>query len=284
MKNNQNNNLPPLIKIIYEEDNKLKPKFILSIIIMFLIINVLINSFNYSYKSLQYFYLFFQIIIYLLIAFILWTEKQNLEDFHLDKIAFVLFLFIRPIMLFIYSKNDIFQIISSIIITFISISFLFKFRSSYNFIPRIQRKTVVWGIIGIFIGIIERLIQDSVVINKIVINQKIVIYIVFIFFYYFSQTVLEEEFIFRGIIWGYLKRIGWKDGGICLFQAIIFWIVHFHHFMIREGDPFGFRFFIGGIILGLLTWITRTITPSIMSHFSYNTSDAVVVYLTKIIK
>jgi membrane protease YdiL (CAAX protease family) len=284
MKNHTNKNKIPIINFPLEKEFQLNPKFIIIIFISLMIVNASANLINISQKSRIYIYLLFQIFIYIFIAFLLWVEKQNLSDFHLDTISVGLFLFVRPIMLFMYSDIEFFKIIGSIIIIIISICLINKFRSSYKLIPRIQRKTILWGIIGITIGIIERLIRNPNTINKIEINQKLAIYIVFILFYYFSQTVIEEEFIFRGFIWGYLKRIGWKDGGICIFQAVLFWIVHFYRFNIGGEDPFGFRFFIGGIILGLLVWITRSITPSILEHVSYNTMDAVVVYLSKVIK
>jgi len=284
MKNRKNSNCNPDNNFSLEKKIQLKPTLMIIILISVMAANSLVNLISISQKSREYIYLLFQVVIFLFLSFLLWMEKQNLNDFHLDTISIGLFLIIRPIMLFIYSDIDIIEIIGAIIIIIISISLIIKFQSSIKLLPRVKRKTIIWGIIAIFVGISQGLLRDPNIIDKIEITQKLLSFSIWVIFYYFSQTVIEEEFIFRGFIWGYLRRIGWKDIGICFFQAILFWILHFYRFNYKAGDFWGLRFFIASFIYGLITWKTRSITPSIMAHYSYNTMDAIVVYLTKIIK
>lgn len=82
-----------------------------------------------------------------------------------------------------------------------------------------------------------------------------------------SGGILEEP-IFRGFLWGFLKRSGWTDILILFFQAFLFMVSHLNHI----DHPITF-WLVGpslGVILGVLALRSKSILPPIVAHSLYN--------------
>jgi membrane protease YdiL (CAAX protease family) len=91
------------------------------------------------------------------------------------------------------------------------------------------------------------------------------------FLYQIGFAAVSEEPLFRGFLWGYLRREGWREAWTWLFQAAVFTSAHMY-FM----DALAFDFWIvvplAGLILGLFAWRTRSIAPGMLAHAAYNAS------------
>ncbi|MBV6401913.1 MAG: hypothetical protein CNIPEHKO_02216 [Anaerolineales bacterium] len=86
---------------------------------------------------------------------------------------------------------------------------------------------------------------------------------------YLALNVFEEV-IFRGALWAYLRSLKLNDQAAFLVQAFLFWIAH--RSLLLANHPYSFWVATPciAILLGLLVWRTKSLTPSIISHFLFN--------------
>ncbi|MFV2045012.1 MAG: CPBP family intramembrane glutamic endopeptidase [Anaerolineales bacterium] len=90
-----------------------------------------------------------------------------------------------------------------------------------------------------------------------------------IFFISFLGVAAVEELAFRGFLWGYLERRGWKGGAILLFQAALFWVAHLRQ--IDQPISFWVALPAAGLLLGWLAWKSKSLAASLLAHSIYNT-------------
>lgn len=85
------------------------------------------------------------------------------------------------------------------------------------------------------------------------------------FVYQLGYAAVLEETVFRGFLWGYLLKLGWKDSRIWIFQTVLFTLGHMSGLR-----WYPLQFFvtvpIATLILGYLVWRSRTITSSLAAH------------------
>lgn len=83
--------------------------------------------------------------------------------------------------------------------------------------------------------------------------------------------VVIEEIIFRGLLWMFLKFLGWTTPKIIVLQAILFWLFHAYYMFVF---PILFWIIIPimSIILGIMVWRYKSITPSTIVHILFNFS------------
>lgn len=79
-----------------------------------------------------------------------------------------------------------------------------------------------------------------------------------------------EEVLFRGALWAYLRSHGLSERVVFAVQAILFWFAH--HRSLFLGKPYVFWVAVpcAAILLGLLAWRSKSLTPSLMGHFLFN--------------
>jgi len=88
--------------------------------------------------------------------------------------------------------------------------------------------------------------------------------------YNMSFFALQEEIMFRGIFWGKLRNRGWGDKKIALFQAFIFWGLHYQQLL-----TYPLFFFViipvDILILTILVYSSKKIFPAVLFHAMANT-------------
>ncbi len=96
--------------------------------------------------------------------------------------------------------------------------------------------------------------------------------------YQTGYAAVSEEPLFRGFLWGYLRKGGWSDGWICLFQAGLFMLGHIYYL---NSLPISFWIIVptGGLVLGWLAWRSRSIATSISAHATLNALGYSIDYL-----
>ncbi|MCE7699771.1 MAG: CPBP family intramembrane metalloprotease [Methanobacterium paludis] len=234
---------------------------------------------------------------YLLTAMLILLKRDSLSDYHIDFGAVTIFLiapiaksfseysinylsiqsiqsnssltkaflksriFIAPISIIQAVSNSSFQIIVSICLL---ISLLFCR-------PKLRKKnikqTLLWLMIAIVVGICSGVLSKRIVglnfQSKSIIPTSIPITICQFFIELANAAVIEEP-LFRGFLWGFLKNIHWKDCWILLLQAVLFMIGHIHYLGINNYALV--NTLIGGLILGLMAWHSRSISTSMIVH------------------
>jgi membrane protease YdiL (CAAX protease family) len=88
--------------------------------------------------------------------------------------------------------------------------------------------------------------------------------------------IVFEEVIFRGALWASLQDFGLSERAAFFIQAILFWVAH--HKYLSLNDPYFFLIALPiiTILLGLLAWRSKSLTPSLIGHFLFN-------FITKIL-
>ena len=87
-----------------------------------------------------------------------------------------------------------------------------------------------------------------------------------------SFGAVIEEILFRGFLWGYLKRAGWHENKIFWTQGMLFWFMHLSKIL----TPFTFFITvpIATMIYSKLTLKSKQIYPAIVAHMIVNILSA----------
>jgi membrane protease YdiL (CAAX protease family) len=226
----------------------------------------------------------YQVITYLLIAYLIFLEKDNLRTFHIDRISIMIFLLFRTI-LFINWRSVGYLDFAILGINIITAIVLFtKLRNGVMREPILLRN-IGWIIVGLFFGTIYFGIQFFTVLF--IFTGKPTIYLNFfqiqsigLFLFGFVRSLgneaIDEEPIFRGFLWGYLRQIGLNEKWIWIIQGFLFWTAHSSQLLFGQiSFWFGLPF---GLLLGWLSWRSRSITSSMSAHAIFNTAVSVLKY------
>jgi CAAX amino terminal protease family. len=82
--------------------------------------------------------------------------------------------------------------------------------------------------------------------------------------------IVFEEVLFRGALWAYVRSFGLSEQAAFYAQAILFWISHHRFLLLHNPYSFWVSLPIQAILFGLMTWRSKSITPSTISHFLFN--------------
>ncbi len=79
-----------------------------------------------------------------------------------------------------------------------------------------------------------------------------------------ARAAVQEEPLFRGFLWGWLEKKGWRAVWIWLFQATLFWFGHLYYLGV---SPYSWWIVpIMGLVFGWLSWRARDIAPGMFAH------------------
>lgn len=205
---------------------------------------------------------------YFAITLIIFIEIKNLGEFYVDNIALWLFI----LSCFVRSRLGVnHEILYLLPIIVMGIVLFFQTIRNPTGIPQTNKNTIIGGVtlaFGVLIIVtIAESLQASKWLNPIYSNN-IGITILRQSIFQLSFVVLIEEFIFRGLLTGYLLKLGLREGTSFTIQALLFWLIHY----MRLGNPITFY-----ISLPLLTWSTsfivrryKQLTGSIIIHMTIN--------------
>jgi membrane protease YdiL (CAAX protease family) len=81
----------------------------------------------------------------------------------------------------------------------------------------------------------------------------------------FAYAALSEEPFFRGFLWGALREAGLKPGACFITQGGLFWLAHLYYLTTY---PLSFWIIVplGAVVLGLLVWVSRSISTTMIAH------------------
>jgi membrane protease YdiL (CAAX protease family) len=80
---------------------------------------------------------------------------------------------------------------------------------------------------------------------------------------------ISEEPLFRGILWGYLRRRNLPSLAVCLIQAFLFWVGHVYYWQMSS---FWLITPVISVALGLIVWRTKNASHSTVVHVVLNTA------------
>ena len=197
----------------------------------------------------------FMIGTYLLTAVLIWWERERLRDFWIDLaagITFLLNLFCFPIGIGLFRAMH---------------------RHQARF-PAPPANVWRWALLGAVLAIASNIFIVSLGIaprEPGSVSASFGFLIPAILIQMTMAGVLEEP-LFRGFLWGYLRRIHWKDGWIWLVQALLFTLGHVYYLRTEAIGPWLARIMLPALLIGFIAWQAKSIFASMVTHGFFNAS------------
>lgn len=238
----------------------------------------------------------FQIGTYLLMAILIWWEKDRLADFHIDGLAIAIIILFKPIQTIILDFWGFRQLFlafpnpGSLILWAIALGLALALLVSHSTIPKPQVISLGWFGIGTLAGIVIAIAlgfpmsfqippsQINVAIGYKTQLLQALTPVFPSFPYQLGYAAVSEEPLFRGFLWGYLRKAGWRDVWIFLFQAGLFWLSHIYY-LNRAPISFWIIVPVGAVVFGLMAWRSHSICTSMAAHASVNALGYSIGYL-----
>jgi membrane protease YdiL (CAAX protease family) len=146
--------------------------------------------------------------------------------------------------------------------------------------PKIIRTNLHWAVLGIVVSaaMLVLITQFGLLLRHTwltapLFHNSLVVAVIGNIIKQLSITTVPEEILFRGFVWGYLRRKGWGENKIIWTQGVLFWLIHFS----RLGTPFSFFVIIPvlTVISSQLTKRSKQVFPAILSHTIINVVSAI---------
>jgi membrane protease YdiL (CAAX protease family) len=224
----------------------------------------------------------FEVGTYLFTAIFLWWEARNLKEFHVDRLAIWIVVLFKPLETLLLKARDFdvplaFPRPAAIAIWIIAIALVLALWLRRKDLPRFRWSSLGWFGLGTLIGIGTSILLawpmsyqagDGVTPEAFwtILKQMAA----WSFFYQIGYAAVSEEPLFRGFLWGAMRKAGWKEVWIWLLQAGLFMLGHVYFFSVYPISLFVI-IPVGGLILGLVAWKSRTISATLPLHGAMNT-------------
>ena len=226
----------------------------------------------------------YEVSTYFLTCFLIWWEYERLKEFHIDPPSLLLIFLIRPIQTFILSYWGVdsplaFPRPPGLALWAISLgSMVALWRSGFK-PARVNARSLAWLALGLLVGISMSIAENIPAFRSMLYNAQTlqtqltpILYSTSLnVLYHLGFAPINEEPLFRGFLWGYLRQLQWKEPLIWFFQAVLFTVAHLY---LVGQFPLTFWVFIptAGLLFGLMTWRSRSIAPAMLAHAMINGS------------
>jgi membrane protease YdiL (CAAX protease family) len=233
----------------------------------------------------------FEIGTFALTLFLIWGEMDCLADYNMDTLVLFIIIFFAPLHTLILNYWGLdhplaFPSIPSLIIWLITIVFAMEMWRKRSKLPGMKSSSLAWFFIGTLAGLAITVmlsypfsfqISAEELSNGLSIKETIA-NIPLSFVYQIGYAAVFEEPLFRGFLWGYLRKLNWKDVWIWLIQAGLFTLGHIYYI---NSYPISFWVIIPAfsLMLGLLVWRSRSIASSMAAHGMMNAAGYAFAYI-----
>ena len=226
----------------------------------------------------------YEVSTYSLTSFLIWWERERLKEFHIDLLSLFLIFLIRPIQTLILSYWRVdspmaFPRLLGLALWAVSLGSIAALWQSGFKPARVNARSLTWLVLGLFVGtgmsIAENLQSFRSMLHNATPMQTQLTPILYStslnVLYHLGFAPINEEPLFRGFLWGYLRQLQWKEPLIWCFQTVLFAVAHLY---LAAQFPLKFWVFIptAGLLFGLMTWRSRSIAPAMLAHAMINGS------------
>jgi len=216
----------------------------------------------------------YEVLTYGLIVFLVWWERQRLAEHHLDFWAILIILIFKPLSVLLLSvmgaSGHPLALPHSAGIAILLIALALLGLILWGKIPlgKPSGRGALWFIVGSLAGVALYVLYGVVMIQWF--GQPVppdpgkTAWLAP--FYQIGYAAVAEEPLFRGFLWGGLKRARVKEIWILLIQAVLFPIAHIH--LLNTPQPalyFGITF-VNALLFGLIVWRSRSLAASLGMH------------------
>jgi membrane protease YdiL (CAAX protease family) len=214
----------------------------------------------------------FEVGTYLLTAILIWSERDRLGDNHIDRLALIILILGKPVELLLSNPQNPFgrPLSSSAYLLYVPTAAALVAGLALER-PRMARTGMrkwLWVAAGALVGIaigalsgwLTRLEMNLPRVSSLTTEVLILLPIQQLLY-----AGIDEEPFFRGFLWGALRRAGWKEVWVWVFQGLLFWLAHIY-WLDRSPVTFWVIVPLGGLAFGALAWRSRSIGVSMIAH------------------
>lgn len=219
-------------------------------------------------QSQEWAYIVFVIGTYLITAILIWRERERLRDFWIDLTSAIVFL--CQIFMFPFGA-----------------ALFVKMHRSKSRFPPPPPGLLRWVLIGALLAILTtiftmqfRLYPEQQRSD----NPASLTSLFSIVLIQMSNAAVWEEPLFRGFLWGFLRKGGWKNAWIWLFQALLFTFSHAYYLRVEPLPVFFVRMMMPALLMGLMAWKARSITASMVTHGFLNASSDLLMHTRTLVE
>jgi len=194
-----------------------------------------------------------------LIAIAIIMNKDDVQSLNIDKFYIFIFLY-SGLVIFLEHVRGLGWLTGTAL--FLFSLYLFLKNEEMNFparSPQVERISIF--VIGTFV-VCFIVVNDFLDLPKISESMHL-------FFVATIPDLVYEEVIFRGMLWMFLKNLGWTEPKIFFAQTFLFWLAHIRYLL---SNPFNFWIFVplASLLLGYIVLRFKSITPSTIAHMLLN--------------
>lgn len=219
----------------------------------------------------------------LLTFLLLFLERKRLEEYHIDSLALVLLLF-APVAILIGSKTGGYALPGQAVKAALAVILLVALLIRRPVLPRrgagrtagcIGAAVLAGAIMAVVSGLLLTFqLREMVDVSALPSVGRLSYGVL----YQIDYAAAAEEPLFRGFLWGRLRKCGWKDHWIWLFQALLFAVGHAYY--VGSSNVSAFLLVpLGALGLGFVAWKTRSIGASMITHGIINGFGATLSYV-----
>lgn len=228
----------------------------------------------------------FQLPTYLLTAILIWWERDRLRDYHIDGLAIVIIVLFKPaemLIRFVDSRTtpDVgYPFWASACFLAIALGLAGALWRERSRLPPVRIVGLRHLTIGLLVGLglaVVLAYPTSFQLRGASLSYPVaypggLAALGRIFIFQLAWAAIAEEPLFRGFVWGVLRKVGWKEVWVWLSQAFLFSIGHIYYF---RDAPISFWLIVpsGALVLGLLVWRTRSISATMAAHAAVNSTS-----------
>lgn len=226
---------------------------------------------------------------YLLTLFLIFWERERLADFHIGWLAVGIILIFKPLETLYLAIMGFEQKLPMAFpgpwaLTVWAAALLmtvwcFAAKPAFSKVTRADRRWFVLGllagaataaVLSVPLALQLRMMDDGMRISQSTpLIGLLFSALIFGIPYQLGYAAVSEEPLFRGFLWGWLRRIGWQDRWILLFQAGLFMLSHIYYIG-RLPYSFWIVVPVGALVMGWLAWRSRSIATSMAAHAAVN--------------
>jgi membrane protease YdiL (CAAX protease family) len=213
-------------------------------------------------------YFIFSVGTYLLTAILIWWEREHLSDFWIDLAAAITFL----LQIFCFP---------------IGIGLFATMRRHHARFPSPLANVWQWALVGAIFAIVCNMFLVKLGLEPSSSRGPQPASFSYLLPAVFSQmtgAAVFEEPLFRGFLWGYLRRVQWKDGWIWLFQALFFTLGHVYYLQTEAIAPWFIRIMLTSLIIGFIAWRAKSIFASMVTHGMSNASNDILLHTRSLLE
>lgn len=193
---------------------------------------------------------------YLLTAILIWWEREQLKEFWIDLASAITFL----CQMYCFP---------------VGIGLFLAMRKKHAKFPPVLNGVWRWLLVGAIFALVCNIFISSTGLKPSDSRSNepaTFMFLVPAILIQMTNAAVFEEPLFRGFLWGYLRRWRWPNILIWLFQVGLFTLGHVYYLKDEAFFPWLVRMILPSLIIGLIAWRAQSIFASMVTHGVFNAS------------